>query len=350
MSNRVLLTGAGQGRANNLARSLQAGGSDIHTLGCHFDRFMLAKSDTDHGFVVPHPSANDYPVEIAKIIEDQHVDLIIPTNDEDTLAIARVRDALPCCVYLPSTELISLCQDKYELGERLRNAGIAMPKAFPVSCRQDVFDAFDRLGNPPLMWCRTREGFASRGATKVQNGQQAWNWITYWNELRGLDIKEFTISEFLPGRDFNVQGLWHQGEPILLRMCERLSYLGGGHNPSGMSSTPAVAKTLRDDPTLDICEQALHVLDHCINGIFSIDMKQDRNGISNITEINAGRFAMITNFYDLVGGHNMAHLYVDLALNRPVHVPDNRNYAKDHYLIRDQDTLPSIVEMDELPL
>ncbi len=350
MSDRVLLTGAGQGRANNLARSLRATGSDIHAIGCHFDRFMLAKSDMVENFVVPHPSSSDYPVAIAKVITDQQIDLIIPTNDEDTLALASVREALPCRVYLPATELISLCQDKYQLGERLREAGIAMPKTFPISARQDVFDAFERLGDPPLMWCRTREGFASRGATKVQNGEQAWHWITYWNDLRGLAVEEFVISEFLPGRDFNVQGLWHQGEPVLLRMCERLSYLGGGHNPSGMSSTPAIAKTLRDDATLDICEKAMHVLDSSTSGVFSIDMKQDEDGISNITEINAGRFAMITNFYDLVGEHNMAHLYVNLALGQPVYVTDSRNYAPDHYLIRDQDTLPSIVEMDELPL
>ena len=31
-----------------------------------------------------------------------------------------------------------------------------------------------------------------------------------------------------------------------MKMCERLSYLDGENRPSGMSSTPAVAKTLCD--------------------------------------------------------------------------------------------------------
>ena len=46
----------------------------------------------------------------------------------------------------------------------------------------------------------------------MKDAEQAWSWISYWNEMRGIPIEEFTLSEYLPGRDFNVQGLWRDGE------------------------------------------------------------------------------------------------------------------------------------------
>ena len=54
---KVLVTGAGTGRANNLVRSLTAGGNDIEVIGCHSDRFVLAKSTTDWRFHAPSPSS-----------------------------------------------------------------------------------------------------------------------------------------------------------------------------------------------------------------------------------------------------------------------------------------------------
>src|SRR5205823_3055329 len=98
-----------------------------------------------------------------------------------------------------------------------------------------------------------------------------------------------TLSEYLPGRDFNVQGLWRDGKIILIKMCERLSYLDGENRPSGMSSTPAVAKTLRDDLVLDLCERAINVIAPNASGVFNLDLKQDVSRDARITEINAGR-------------------------------------------------------------
>src|SRR6185436_16299755 len=57
-----------------------------------------------------------------------------------------------------------------------------------------------------------------------------------------VSTASFTLSEYLPGRDFAAQGLWRDGELLLLKVCERLSYFGGGSQPSGTSSTPALGK------------------------------------------------------------------------------------------------------------
>jgi carbamoyl-phosphate synthase large subunit len=82
--------------------------------------------------------------------------------------------------------------------------------------------------------------------------------------------------------------------------------------------------------------------------VFSIDLKADAAGIPNVTEINAGRFAMITSFYDLTGRHSMAATCVRLARGEPVDVPDAYDTVEDHYLVRDLDTLPGIFQADAL--
>ena len=78
----------------------------------------------------------------------------------------------------------------------------------------------------------------------VRDADQAWHWITYWNTMRGVPVEDFTLCEFLPGRDFSVQAIWHHGRLVLMKMCERLSYLNATQSPSGMASTPALAKTV----------------------------------------------------------------------------------------------------------
>jgi len=345
----VLVTGAGSGRGNNLVRSLRAGGDDIDIVGCNSDRFLLAKSDTTWRFHLPSPTSGAAFIAACRpIIGSRAIDLIIPSSDDDALALARIKAELPCRLYLPPAEVITLCQDKYLLSEKLKAGNLPVPETMAIADRSDVLRAFRALARSPLLWCRTRHGSGSKGATKVKDAEQAWSWISYWNEMRGIPVEEFTLSEYLPGRDFNVQGLWHEGRTVLLKMCERLSYLDGENRPSGMSSTPAVAKTFCDHHVMDICDRAVKMIAPDASGVFNLDLKQDAAGSARITEINAGRFAMITNLYDLTGRHNMAQIYVRLALGQVPPIDEVRDIAADHYLVRDYDTPPLITSLEKI--
>jgi hypothetical protein len=348
-SPRVLVTGTGSGRANNLVRSLKAGAAAIDIAGCHSDLFVLAKSETDWSFHAPPlSSGTNFIAACRPMIEAREIDLIIPSSDEDALALAKIRDQFPCRTYLPTLEVIALCQDKYALSQALTAENLPVPETVPIYERADVTRAFRQFDHCSLLWCRTRRGSGSKGATKVKDPEQAWSWISYWHQMRGIPVEEFTLSEYLPGRDFNVQGLWQEGRVILIKMCERLSYLDGENRPSGMSSTPAVAKTLRDDHVLDLCDQAVTLVAPKASGVFNLDLKQDVNGRARITEINAGRFAMITNIYDFTGRHNMAQTYVGLALGQVPEIGEIRDIAPDHYLVRDYDTAPLVTSLAEI--
>jgi biotin carboxylase len=348
MTRRVLVTGAGTGSANNLIRSLKAGDPSLFIVGCHADRFVLKKSGADRNYLVPASRHAGFAAALRQVIEAEQIGLLIPHSEVDVAAVSSIRDRIPCRLFLPREAVIDRCLDKYALTTFLRSRGIPAPATYPVTDVETVDELFRKLGSHSRLWCRIRTGTASMGALPVTSAEQARSWIRYWAQMRGVPVTSFTVSEYLPGRDFSLQCLWKNGTLILAKMSERLSYFGGGNNPSGMSSTPALAKTVFEPRVVDVCTRAIRALDDQASGVFCFDLKEDGDGVPCITEINAGRFAMITPIYDLVGKHNMAATFVRLAFGDPVEIREEYDATPDYYLVRDLDTTPGIFHADEL--
>ncbi len=345
---RLLILGAGTGAANNLIRSLRAGDPTFHLVGGHHDRFVLKKAPADRRYLLPAPGGRDWLRALRHVVETERIDLLIPDTDADVDLVSRLRRRVPCRVFLPRHTVIARCQDKYALTVFLRERGIAAPETYPLARLGDVGRVFRRFGRRPLLWCRIRTGFGSMGALPVKTPEQARSWIAYWQTMRGIPVTAFTLSEYLPGRDYSFQCLWKDGALVLAKMSERLAYFGGGSHPSGVSSTPALGKTLLEPRVAAVCTEAIRALDRRASGIFCFDLKEDVRGEPCITEINAGRFAMITSIYDLAGKHNMAATYVRLALGDTVDVGEAYADPGEYYLVRDLDTMPGIFQAQDL--
>jgi hypothetical protein len=350
MSVRVLVTAAGSGPSNNLMRSVLHGIPGAILIGCHSDRFILKKSPAQRNFLLPPLDTREGRAGLEQVVKAAQASLVIPGNDRDARALAslRQRRRLSARMYLPALRTIELCQDKGALSVFLRNHGVAAPRTCALSDRQSLARAWAALDRPELAWCRIRRGFASRGATMVRDVEQAWAWISYWNAMRGVPVADFTLSEYLPGRDFNVLGIWSNGRLVVIKMCERLSYLNAEHHPSGMASTPALAKTVWESAAIATCEAALQAIDGTATGVFSIDLKENDAGVACITEVNAGRFCMITNIHDFTGRYNVAATYVRLALGQNPGIEDPYDRCGEYYLVRDLDTLPTVLSADAL--
>ena len=144
-----------------------------------------------------------------------------------------------------------------------------------------------------------------------------------------------------------MQCLLHKGRLILAKMAERITYIDTG-SPSGRSSMPALARTVHDPYIIDTCRRAILALDARASGIFFVDLKESDKGDPCITEINAGRFATMTNIHDLAGRYNMAVLFVRLALGERVRIRGARDFAEGYYLVRSVDTVPAVISGREL--
>jgi carbamoyl-phosphate synthase large subunit len=343
----VLVLGAGSGPGNNLIRSLRVGDPSLFIIGAHRDRFLLKNSAADRNYLLPPTTHSDFLDRFTELLERDRVDLVIPTSDVDVRGVAVLRDTLPCRTLLPSLGVIDLCRDKYELNVRLRQHAVPVPVTYPLTNLEDIEDVFRRCAPHRRLWCRTREGHGGRGALLAETPEQVRAWIQYWNDMRGVAPSAFTVSEFLPGRDFAAQSLWLDGELVLVKNYERLSALGGGQ-PGSTSSLAALSKTVVDPRVPEVTSAAIRALDLHASGVFCWDLRENADGVLCVTEINAGRFGLSTNIFDFPGKHNMAVTYVRLALGDEVGFRDLYDAVDDYYMIRDYDTVPTIFHADEL--
>jgi len=344
----VLITGAGSGGAENLITDLWYSHTyapcpnpctcyPIRIVGTNINRYLLLKSHADVTYHVP-PAGNPYYIDTFNdIIDDELVDLIIPNNDREVRYIGKHRKKLNCRTFLPSNKAIEICQDKSRLYKKLRSAGIDVPEFTEVSSAGEL--QWDTA------WVRMKTGSGSRGSLPVDNVEELEAWVNWWCNHRDARIEDFIVCEYLPGRDYAVQSLWKDGECILLKACERLEYIFAKNMPQGSSSSPAIARTVDNPLVTNTCLSAVRAIDKNANGMWSIDLKEDISGTPHITEINIGRFCMITPIFDRVGRYNMAKVYVDLAMDYPVNIPPEVRLGhdiEDAYLIRELDTLPLI--------
>jgi biotin carboxylase len=342
LAGRLLFTNAGNAPSNNLARSLRTGAGPVFIVGCNDDQFALKKSDADRHYLVPPANHPEWAQTLQWIVETECLDLIIPTVDSDVEDLSRARSRLGEYLFLPRASVVEICRDKYRLIELLRGNGVDAPASYPVKDIRQITGIFRQLGGKRPLWCRVRSGAGALGALPVRTPEQARGWIRYWKEMRGIPVTSFVLSEYLPGRDFGCQSLWKDGELVLIKTYERLSYLGMGSQPSQVSSVAALAKTVVEPKIVDTCVRAIRLLDAKASGVFSVDLKENARGIPCITEINAGRFSSATNIFDLVGKQNMAKTFVRLAQDLPVDIEDSYDAAPDWYMLRDLDGAPRI--------
>ena len=115
-----------------------------------------------------------------------------------------------------------------------------------------------------------------------------------------------------------------------------------------VSSVASLARSVVEPAVVDVCRAAVTALDPRGSGLFCIDLKADAAGVPHVTDVNVGRFSLTTGLYDLIGKHSTAEVYLELGLGRPVEVADPYDIAPDHYLVRDVDTVPSIVHAEQL--
>jgi carbamoyl-phosphate synthase large subunit len=166
--------------------------------------------------------------------------------------------------------------------------------------------------------------------------------------MRGVPVSAFTLSEYLPGRDFGCQSVWRHGRLALVKTYERLSYLGSASQPSEVSAVGALTKTIHEPGVVETCVRAIRAVDGKASGVFAVDLKEDARGIPCVTEINAGRFTSGTNLLDLTGKHNMTAVYLRLARGEPADLHEEYEGTAHHYMLRDIDAVPRVFHADEL--
>ena len=345
----VLVQGAGGGGGNNWIRSLMHSGLEVRILGSNCLPHAVAKSIASATFLGPPATDPGYEPWLRTLVEREGVDLVAPCNGREVKAVSAMRDRLPCRTFLPPHGVIETCQDKHRLYERMQVAGLPMATSVSIEEAGSLEAAFDRLPACDRYWLRPRTGSGSKGAGWVRTLTQAEHFLSLWEDLRGFDRATYQVSTFLPGADYAFQSIWHEGELVVAKLVQRLAYFGGANRLSGMSSTPEIARTVRDEGALSTAIATVRSVCDAPHGVFSMDMKSDADDVAHVTEINIGRCCMITPIFDETGVQNTVGADVQSAFDEPPRLEDPIDVDPGWLLLRELDTEPLVVHESKLP-
>ena len=232
---------------------MRAGEPAARIVGCHDDAFALRASaaDTKH-LLLPSRHRAIVLERYGRSFDAKKIDLLIRDIGRRRSADRARATRLRRRVFLPRTSVIELCQDKYALAMVPAARGVPTPVTHAVRRLADIPDS-SGVWRP-----RDRYGAGSdlgRGPRRPPGGDAGAGaeLIAYWERMRGVRAAEFTLSEYLPGRDFSCQSLWHEGILVLTKTFERLVPFDG---EPGTSSVAALAKTVNEPRVAAVCEVA----------------------------------------------------------------------------------------------
>ncbi len=345
---RVLVTGAGTGSSANLIRALRTMAPKPYVVGVNDDRFVLKLSIADISYLSPDPASRGFTGALLDIIKHERINVVMATDDNVVKALSDRRRRYPIDLLLPRRETIDLCQDKYALNVFLRRRNVPAPRTFEVRSLRGLDKIFASFSNEGLLWCRARRGSRSLAATPVASIEQARAWITQWRDLQGVKVSDFTLAEYLPGRHFIVQNVWHRGRLLQAQAIEVLSYFAAGNNPSGVFSLSCLAKTVAAPEALKVALSAVQALEKAPSGAFFVELKESADGIPSITEINAGRFPSGVTALLAVGKDNMIAAFATTAIGEAARIAEPYGSALEYYMVRDIDVIPEVFAAADL--
>jgi carbamoyl-phosphate synthase large subunit len=215
-------------------------------------------------------------------------------NDAEVKVVSDYRHELPVRTFLPAKHTIDTCVNKLLSYREWDRAGLKVPKTIEINTPDDLQRALHELG--PRIWLRFNEGAFGYGAVPTDDFQFAKIWIEFY---KGWG--RFSAAECLEPNSVTWMSIWDDGELIVAQGRKRLFWAFSNRNISGVTGITGTGVTI-SDPTVDaISQQAILAIDNRPNGIFSVDLTYDREGVPNPTEINIGRFFTTHLFFSEAG-------------------------------------------------
>ena len=242
---RILVTGAGGAAAANFVHSLRLAPEPFYVVGTDTSAFHLELAPVDARYLLPPAEDPGYLDELNAVVAAETVDVVHPQPEQEVLFLARERERVRAATFLPRAETVAICQDKATFAARMAEAGLPTPRFARAEDEETLRAATASiLEGREQAWVRAVRGAGARASLPVSSPEHAVAWARYWIERRRLRYPDFMVSEFLPGREFAFQSVWHDGELVTSAGRERLEYVFGHLMPSGQSSSPSVARTV----------------------------------------------------------------------------------------------------------
>lgn len=307
---KILIGGSGGAPSNNFIRSLRESSRNDYLIGMSCIPSDLFLADTEEKHLVPYAVAPEYPQAILRLLQKTQPDFLHLQNDFEVLAISRLRDqvqSLGVKLFLPASDTVENCVDKYESYKIWSQSGIKVPETILLHTPEDLKLAFEKFGQK--VWVRAVTGGGGRWALPTDNFDFGKLWI---DRFQGWG--ESTAAACLTPQSITWLSIWYEGELVVAQTRRRRSWNFGNRTLSGVTGITGVAETCSDGIVDQVAQDAILAIDHKPHGIFGVDMTYDQEGCPNPTEINIGRF-FTTHYFFTKAGLNMPEIYCNIVLD-----------------------------------
>ena len=332
---RVLVLGAGGPAGSNFCKSLRISNNQYYIVGtdCNPYHVHFMEQFVDKGFLIHKATQDMYYNDIRSIVEDEEIDVIYAQSDTEvkylSLIVKRLAQETGVKYCLPSAKTIMKCQNKQTSGKIWEQNP---PYLFsdPVKINE-VKKSFDLIESDQI-WIRASHGAGGKASFCAKDIESAYHWIRFW-QVSHPNVS-MIAQRYIKGKNIAWQSVWYNGELITSQARERLEYIYPHLNPSGITGTPVVAKTIHDPEVNIACVEAVKKISPRPHGVFCVDLIKDKKNKCYITEINCGRFFTTSYFFAYAGMKhnvvyaNMPDLLMQLAKYDFLHYIEKYNFKE----------------------
>ena len=253
----VLFTCAGQ-RVDIVGAFRRAGAATIAT---DVNSLAPALYHADRHVLVPRIDEPEYIPALRRIVEEEHVDLIVPLTDLDQSLLARSRDELGTLVLLPDGETVERLGDKHLAHVLFEERGIPSPPTWlPDGVPDDA---------PFPLLVKAREGFGSRHIYRARDQAELGFFL-------GYTPVDSIVQVQLGGEEFSIDVFCDLDGRCLNAIPRTMIESKGGESIKGM--------TIRDERLMSFaCEVAEKLR---LVGPANIQCFREPDGTHLVTDIN----------------------------------------------------------------
>jgi glutathione synthase/RimK-type ligase-like ATP-grasp enzyme len=249
-----------------LVRALHAAGARIDAA----DPYKLAPAlhshavDQSHVVAAPAHEPRRFVEEIAKIVKDRGIDLIVPSFEEGFF-LSRYAGAIPTEIFAPPFATIAALHDKAHFMELCGELGLLTPKTVVVSEPGDLREALGDFVSGDFV---ARPAFSRGGQTYFTNHGPRAGEMTI-DDCRPTHDNPWLLQEFVDGHDACSMSIACDGKIVVHCVYRPIVAAVGG--------SAVQFETIEDFGTLDIATTVAAKFDY--TGFLCFDYRLTAHGI-----------------------------------------------------------------------
>ena len=284
------MTGAGAPGGPGIIKALKQGPFNLFTGDCNSlasGRFL-----SDKFVELPQAGSKEFIPFVLKFCKENNIEVIFPLVTRELFKFAEHKEEFlsqNIRVIVSDYNSLSIANDKGKLYQHLYRHQIAVPAFEIATTLEELENAVRRLGYPKKPVCiKPTVSNGSRGVRVLQEDIDEFDLLFHHKPtnlfstldrikiiLQNRDFPELLVSEYLPGDEFTIDTIVHNGKPKLILPRKR-SKMNGGISVQGTF--------IKHDAIIEYCETIISSLH--LSGPIGLQVKANSDGDYRILEIN----------------------------------------------------------------